>query len=381
MKNNELIIGEISPLCPECNHGLNIKWGGRERKVQYFFGKQRIIFIQRYKCSNCGRTFGPLPNFITKFRRFAKKALRDMVDMKLWLSSSYRKTTKWSRIHGASPTLLWKEIQKLGQKCREAFEQLNCMFSGTVCIDEVWIRKRKGKYVYVFAAVDATYGHVIWINSCVVKAKGDKSKAAKQFLKDLKELGCHPKVIITDGDPCYPDVISKVFPKAKHQRCILHIKWDIEEDFRTTKKLELSPELEELLECVLLVFDLKITKREAIGFLETAIQAALLIKAPGRVVKCLKDLLAKKDQLFVYLDLGTPKSNSWVESLFSFFEPIQVISRNFPNAESVRNLFTAAALHYNFTPKMDSVFEEAVPIRRAGYEGPKSLYDFLGYAV
>ena len=304
-----------------------------------------------------------------------------MVDMKLWLSSSYRKITQWIRIHGSSSMLLWQEIQKFGRLCRKFFAELNCNFSGYVCVDEVWVRRWKGKYVYVFAAVDAVYGYVIWMDSCIVNDKGDKGLAAKQFLQNLKELGYHPKVIITDGDSCYPEAISKVFTKARHQLCILHIGWNIKKKFRTKRKLQLSSQLEELLDRVISIFQVQITKKEAIEFLETALESALQMNAPSRIVKCLKELLDKKDKLFVYIELNSPKSNAFVESLFSFFEPVQVIGRNFPNVDSVTNLFTATSMHYNFTPKMESVFEEKIPIRRAGFKGPKSIYDFVGYAT
>lgn len=381
IKHNGLKVGESTPLCPKCNQGLTTKWGHWQRTARYFFGKPKTISVQRYYCSECRVTFGVLPKIIDKFRRFAKKAFRDMVDMKLWFSSSYRKITKWDRIHGSSPTTLWKEIQVFGKKCRDAFVDLNCKFSGSVCIDEVWIRRWKGEYVYVFAAVDAQYGHVIWIDAYTVEYKGDKSLATKQFLQELKAQGYQPQVIITDGDRCYPKAIKTVFPNAKHQSCILHLKWNIIEKFRTKRKLKLSPELEELLKMVLSLFDVDTDKDEAVGFLKTALEAALQLKAPSRIITCLKDLIARTNKLFGYLELGSPKSNSWVESLFSFFEPAQVISRNIPNVDSVRNLFTAAALHYNFTPKDKSKFGESVPIRRAGYRGPCSIYDFVDYAV
>jgi len=138
-------------------------YGTYSRGVRYYLGSLRNICIQRYHCKSCNSTFSDLSRIVTRLRRYAKKALRDIVDIKLWMGAGLGKIANWKRVHGCSRTLIWNELQKLGKLCKKAFEKLKCKFSGTVCIDEVWIRQIKGKYVYVFAAVDAVYGHMIWI--------------------------------------------------------------------------------------------------------------------------------------------------------------------------------------------------------------------------
>jgi transposase-like protein len=93
------------------------------------------------------------------------------------------KIANWKRARGCSSTLIWNELQKLGKLCKEAFKKLRCKFSGTICIDEVWVRQIKGKYVYVFAAIDAMYGHVIWINSFIVEKKRGKINCSRDFFE------------------------------------------------------------------------------------------------------------------------------------------------------------------------------------------------------
>ncbi len=159
----------ICLLCPNCSSGVYTKFGSYSRRVRYYLGRLKTICVQRYHCKCCSSTFSDLSRFVTRLRRYAKKALRDIVDLKLWMGAGLGKIA----------------------------------ISGTVCIDEVWIRQIKGKYVYVFAAVDAVYGHMIWIQSFIVENKGDKSKATETFLNELKALGYIPKVIITDGDKRY----------------------------------------------------------------------------------------------------------------------------------------------------------------------------------
>jgi hypothetical protein len=66
---------------------------------------------------------------------------------------------------------------------------------------------------------------------------------------------------------------------------------------------------------------------------------------------------------------------------FSFFEPIQDIGKSFPSMESVDNLFTAAGMHYNFSIKIQSKFDNPIQIRRAGYNGTLDMYDFVEYEL
>jgi hypothetical protein len=220
------------------------------------------------------------------------------------------------------------ELQKLGKLSKKAFSKLKCKFSGTVCIDEVWIRQIKGKYVYVFAAVDAIYGHIIWIQSFMVKNKGDKSLASETFLNELKALGYFPKVILTDGDNCYPNAIKKVF-NAIHQLCIFHVKQNIYEAFEPPKGMKLSKEVEELRDMVLAIFDVNnISKNEAVEFLKTALQSAIDMMCSS-AVKLLKNLIKKKDRLFQYLKYDIPKSTGFVESLFSFLNQYRTLGNHF----------------------------------------------------
>jgi hypothetical protein len=82
-----------------------------------------------------------------------------------------------------------------------------------------------------------------------------------------------------------------------------------------------------------------------------------------------------------YLKYDILKSNGFVESLFSFFEPIQDIGKSFPSMESVDNLFTAAGMHYNFNIKIQSKFDDPIPIRRAGYNVTLDMYDFVEFEL
>ncbi len=95
-----------------------------------------------------------------------------------------------------------------------------------------------------------------------------------------------------------------------------------------TKGIKLPKEVEELRDMILAIFDVNdISQNQAVEFLKTALQSAIDMKC-GSVVKLLKNLIEKKDRLFQYLKYEILKSNGFVESLFSFFEPIQDIGKS-----------------------------------------------------
>ena len=65
-------------------------------------------------------------------------------------------------------------------------------------------------------------GHKEILDFITVPNEG--SHSWKDFLMSLKERGIgNPKLFITDGLQGMPNAIKEVFPKAKHQRCLVHI--------------------------------------------------------------------------------------------------------------------------------------------------------------
>jgi transposase-like protein len=92
------------------------------------------------------------------------------------------------------------------------------LFSGTLCIDELHL----GRFTLLlatdpiadlpvaFALVDANdQGHML------------------RFLKNLKNWGLAPKVVVTDGSNLYPAVLAELWPDANHQLCVFHVIKDI----------------------------------------------------------------------------------------------------------------------------------------------------------
>jgi transposase len=48
-----------------------------------------------------------------------------------------------------------------------------------------------------------------------------------RFLRQLRDHGFHPRVVITDGSGLYPALLAALWPHAEHQLCVFHIVQDI----------------------------------------------------------------------------------------------------------------------------------------------------------
>jgi transposase-like protein len=92
------------------------------------------------------------------------------------------------------------------------------VFSGTLCIDELHL----GKYTLLLATDPLSDIPVAF----ALVSKNDKGHM-KRFLKNLKNWGLEPKVVITDGSPLYPDVLAELWSDAEHQLCVFHVMQDL----------------------------------------------------------------------------------------------------------------------------------------------------------
>jgi hypothetical protein len=98
-----------------------------------------------------------------------------------------------------------------------AVQQGKRFFSGTVAVDEKWI-KIAGGWWYLFVAVD----HISGFPLHIALLPSNATLYCALFLLQLKALGYAPKVIITDGWDAYVTAIARVFPQAQHLLCRFH---------------------------------------------------------------------------------------------------------------------------------------------------------------
>lgn len=95
-------------------------------------------------------------------------------------------------------------------------------FSGQMSLDELY----DGGW-YQLKATDPLNGiEIMWKLERGKPSKDD----VRQMLQQLKDAGFEPEIISTDGSELYPDLISKIWPNAEHQRCVFHFIMQVNKD-------------------------------------------------------------------------------------------------------------------------------------------------------
>jgi hypothetical protein len=93
-------------------------------------------------------------------------------------------------------------------------------FSGTLCVDELHL----GRFTLLLATDPLADLPV----SFALVDKNDQDHM-RRFLKNLKNWGLIPQVVVTDGSNLYPAVLGELWPDADHQLCVFHVIKDINE--------------------------------------------------------------------------------------------------------------------------------------------------------
>jgi hypothetical protein len=124
-----------------------------------------------------------------------------------------RKTLHLTVLH-ATTVLDWLRLAgtsvDMQQRTREAIRAC----SGQIAVDEVY----DGKWYQIKVTDPINRIEIAW-----KLAEGKPSEAdVEAFFTELKKQGLQPQLIVTDGSNLYPGVIARVWPQAKHQRCVFH---------------------------------------------------------------------------------------------------------------------------------------------------------------
>jgi hypothetical protein len=91
-------------------------------------------------------------------------------------------------------------------------------FSGTLCVDELHL----GRFTLLLATDPLSDLPVAF----ALKAANDQNHMWR-FLKNLRNWGLHPHVVVTDGSNLYPAVLAELWPGADHELCVFHVIKDI----------------------------------------------------------------------------------------------------------------------------------------------------------
>ena len=91
-------------------------------------------------------------------------------------------------------------------------------FSGTLCVDELHL----GRFTLLLATDPLADLPVAF---ALVDANDQDHM--RRFLRNLKNWGLSPRVVVTDGSNLYPAVLAELWPDADHQLCVFHVIKDI----------------------------------------------------------------------------------------------------------------------------------------------------------
>src|SRR5512135_1997711 len=87
-------------------------------------------------------------------------------------------------------------------------------FSGTLCVDELHL----GRFTLLLATDPLSDLPVAF----ALVAANDQDHM-RRFLKNLKNWGLEPSVVVTDSSSLYPAVIAALWSQAVHQLCVFHV--------------------------------------------------------------------------------------------------------------------------------------------------------------
>jgi Transposase len=209
--------------CPKCGKYARRKRALSPRWVRTVAFK-KIAYLKitcgeyQARCQCC-RTFRNAPKDVLPRARYDNK-VRDLVLDRIFKDGMNIEQTRHSIrrefLLDLSPGFIYdvlrdrtKELDMLEHR-RAVLEH----FSGTLCVDELHL----GRFTLLLATDPLADMPVA---SALVK-KNDQGHMMG-FLKNLKNWGQIPQVVITDDSGLYPAVLAELWPGADHQLCIFHI--------------------------------------------------------------------------------------------------------------------------------------------------------------
>lgn len=111
--------------------------------------------------------------------------------------------------------------------CAAHRQQVLQRFSGTLCVDELHL----GDYTLLLATDPLGDFPVAF----ALVSKNDQGHM-ERFLRNLKNWGLEPRVVVTDGSNLYPAVLAELWKEAAHQLCVFHVIKDINEEILNAVK-------------------------------------------------------------------------------------------------------------------------------------------------
>jgi hypothetical protein len=209
--------------CPNCG-----KHGRRKRKLPPRLVRtvayKTIVYLKitcgeyQAKC-NCCTTFRNTPEGVLPRARYDNKVrdlvldriLKDGMNIERTLESLHREFLL-DLSTGFVYDVLRDRVEQLdlAEHRRMVLEN----FSGTLCVDELHL----GQFTLLLAT-----DPIRDLPVAFALVSANDQDHMRGFLKNLKNWGLMPRVVITDGSNLYPAVLGDLWSEADHQLCVFHI--------------------------------------------------------------------------------------------------------------------------------------------------------------
>lgn len=364
--------------CPHCGTYLHIKWSSYSRYVIYKYREIKKIKVQRHKCKVCNKTFGELPEDVFPRLRYSKSAIIQMVEWKYLHTAGLRRAGKLADREITYPaSTIWKYLQRLGPKSKEALKNLKIPFSGVISIDEDYYKCGGGIGVHivvsaVFKDKNGKYTVIIGSEDFTVKlseeAKKDKRKAKKEVRellpghieKVLQEVAerfgvTEVRMVLTDDEPIYSRIIPEIFPFAVHRICLWHIMKNLVKALN--KELGTLPLVQGVINRLNHLWSAK-TQQEALKIVD-----AIANILNGMSEKIERRLTGLKERIFEnkigLFDFRTNNPSEWT---FARIEPGIKIIKSFQSDGGMSNYLWNTVMYYNCSCFVDGKHKGKSPI-------------------
>lgn len=212
--------------CPHCGK-LARRKRILQRQVRSIAYKQIVYLHIRYgeyqaPCG-CQKTFRTHPDGVLPKHHYDNKVrdavLEHLLDGHLNIAATLRALRRDFLLElseGFVYDCLHDAVRRLD--LAEYRQQVLQRFQGTLCVDEIHL----GAYTLLLATDPLADVPVAF-----ALVSHNDQQHMRRFLKNLKEWGLLPQVVVTDGSNLYPAVLAELWPQAEHQLCVFHVLQDV----------------------------------------------------------------------------------------------------------------------------------------------------------
>ena len=197
--------------CWGCSSNKVIRWGTQNGK-------------QRYKCKNCGLIFQRNNKHVSDANRF--------IWFEKWIKDRrvYRTLSVEMQISNRSISRLFKKfLEQAPQIPVKSKKHVHLLIDGT--------------YLPNGLCLILYYDHDIRYVQLYRTSSQEKFREIYQDLKALKSLGVEVYSVTCDGHKSILKAVTKAYPNAVIQRCVVHVKRQCRAYLSSRPKLEASKEL------------------------------------------------------------------------------------------------------------------------------------------